>query len=343
MSTQRWISAVLLAALAVLVGIGLWQTSGGTGSAKVAVVREPTGIMGTSCRLVAVVRRGDEDTADQALAKAQAELSRVEGLMSSWIDRSEISRFNSAAAREPVKLSAETLDVLRAARDATEATGGAFDVTCRPLIELWRKAGQSGRRPTEMEIAGAREETGWRGIQLSQNGAIKNAGPIRVDLGGIAKGYAIDMAVEVMRKSGVDGGMVDVGGDLRCFGRPPDGQAWSVQVRDPFAEGVLGKFSLEEGAVCTSGGYARFTEVAGRRYSHIIDPRDGEPVRHVVSATVVAPTARTADIWATALSVLGESGLVKLPDDVEALVITGDASTPRLFGNGRFSEQFAKR
>lgn len=341
MSIRRVIPFVLISGLAVLVGIGLWQTSGGTGRHDVAVVREPTGIMGTSCRLVAVVREGDEGTAEEALAGAQAELSRIEGLMSSWIENSEISRFNAAAAREPVKLSDETLEVLRAARDATEATGGAFDVTCRPLIELWRSAGKAGRHPTEMEIAEAREETGWRGVQLSEHEAIKNAGPIRVDLGGIAKGYAIDRAVEVMRRSGAAGGMVDVGGDLRCFGRPPAGQKWTVQVRDPFAEGVLGEFQFEEGAVCTSGGYARFTEIEGRQYSHIIDPRMGVPVDAVASVTVVAPKAQTADVWATALSVLGEPGLDRLPDGVEALLISGDANTPKILGTGRFPKDLA--
>jgi len=343
MSTQRWISLVLVTGLAVLVGIGLWQTSGGTGRGYVAVVREPVGIMGTSCRLVAVVREGDEEKAEEALAMAQAELSRIEGLMSSWIENSEISRFNAAGARQPVKLSAETLDLLRAARDASEATGGAFDVTCRPLIELWRAAGESGQRPTTAEIAEAQMVTGWLGITLSEHEAIKSSAPIRVDLGGIAKGYAIDRAVEAMREFGVAGGMVDVGGDLRCFGRPPSGHAWGVQVRDPFADRVFGEFSLEEGAVCTSGGYARFTEIEGRRYSHIIDPRRGEPVGHVVSASVVAPTAQTADIWATALSVLGEPGLEELPADVEALLIAGDASAPQLSGKGRFPEDLKKK
>jgi thiamine biosynthesis lipoprotein len=258
--------------------------------------------------------------------------------MSSWIDRSEISRLNAAEANQPVPLSAETLDVLRAARDAQEATGGAFDVTCRPLIELWRDAGESGRRPTDMAIARERVTSNWLGIELSEQVAIKHAATTRVDLGGIAKGYGIDRAIEAMRESGVAGGMVDVGGDLRCFGQPPAGRTWSVQVRDPFADGVLGEFQLEEGAVCTSGGYARFTEIEGRRYGHIIDPRTGRPADNVASVTVVAPTAQTADVWATALSVIGEPGLDMLPDDLEALLIVGDANAPELTGKGRFPE-----
>jgi thiamine biosynthesis lipoprotein len=159
---------------------------------------------------------------------------------------------------------------------------------------------------------------------------------VRVDLGGIAKGYAVDKAIEAMREARVAGGMVDVGGDLRCFGRPPAGQTWSVQVRDPFASGVLGKFQLKGSAVCTSGGYTRFVEIDGRRYGHIVDPRTGLPVDHVASVTVVAPTALAADVWATALSVHGQRGLEMLPEGAEALLVTGNASAPKLVGNGRF-------
>jgi thiamine biosynthesis lipoprotein len=323
--TKQSIAVVLILALAILVGVGLWKTSGGSGPEFVAVVREPEGVMGTSCRLVAVVRRGEEAEATEGLRRAQAELSRVEALMSNWIERSEISQLNSAAADEHVPLSSETLTVLQTARQATHDTDGAFDVTCRPLIELWRETATSGRLPSQGAIRSARDASGWSHFQLGDHGAEKTLAPARVDLGGIAKGYAIDRAVEAMQASGTVGGMVDVGGDIRCFGRPPTGETWTVQIRDPFKRGVLGEFQFDEGAVCTSGNYARFFEIGNRRFSHICDPRTGQPADSAASVTVVAPDAVTADIWTTALSVLGKDGFANLPDGAEALLIIGDA------------------
>jgi thiamine biosynthesis lipoprotein len=143
------------------------------------------------------------------------------------------------------------------------------------------------------------------------------------DLGGIAKGWAIDRAAEVLRRAGVSGGMVDVGGDLVCFGQPPDGQSWPVDIQDPLGPGHLASLHVSGGAVCTSGGYARFVEIGGRRYSHIIDARTGRPAEAALSVTVVAADAVTADIWATALSVLGTAGLERLPEGVEAMMMVG--------------------
>ncbi|MHC4180866.1 MAG: FAD:protein FMN transferase, partial [Planctomycetota bacterium] len=200
---------------------------------------------------------------------------------------------------------------------------GAFDVTCRPLIELWLAAGERGVVPDQSEVAAARAASNWELFELTDTGATKRRATARVDLGGIAKGWAIDRAADVLRRADLSGGMVDVGGDLVCFGRPPQGESWPVTVQDPLGPGDLAKLRLPGGAVCTSGGYARFTEIAGKRYSHIIDPRTSRPADAALSVTIVADTAVTADIWATALSVLGPEGLEKLPNAVEAMIMMG--------------------
>jgi thiamine biosynthesis lipoprotein len=131
---------------------------------------------------------------------------------------------------------------------------------------------------------------------------------VAIDLDGIAEGYAMDRAAEVLQRADVEGGTVDVGGDLRCFGRAPAGAGRPLDIRNPFAAANRGALAVGDGAVCISGSYARFSVIAGTRYGHILDPRTAWPAEVVPSATVVAPAAMTADVWATALSVLGAEG-----------------------------------
>ncbi len=328
MRRDQWIGGGLILTLIVLVGVGLWKTSGGRNPGRIAVVRQCRAVMGTDCTLVAVVPFRRQADAEALLAEAETTLRAAEARMSTWLADSELGRLNAAAAGKEVPLSPQTLEVLRAAREAHLQTGGAFDVTCRPLIELWRHTACEQAvahiclKP--WELAQARARSNWQLIRLTGTGAVKRTPAVRLDLGGIAKGYAIDRAAEVLRAAGVIGGMVDVGGDLLCFGRPLAGETWPVDVKNPSAPGRLVQLRLREGAVCTSGNYARFTEIAGKRYSHIIDPRTGWPAETALSVTVVAPTAMTADIWATALSVLGPEGFERLPEGVEALMVFGN-------------------
>ena len=333
---RRLIPRILLAVLAVLVGVGLWKTSAEQTPTHIAVTRECSHLMGTDASLAAVVPQRRADMAERCLREAEAQLRGVESRMSTWIEGTEVSKLNAAPAGQFVPLSAASLDVLRTARDAHAATGGAFDVTCRPPIELWRRAAERGTPPDAAELAAARDESAWQWIELTEDGAVKRRNSARVDLGGIAKGYAIDRAAEAIRAAGVSGGMVDVGGDLVCFGRPISGGKWNVDIQDPFGPGILATVAIAEGAVCTSGNYARFVEIGGVPYSHILDPRTGIPVDSVASATVLAPTAMTADIWATALSVLGPDGWKRLPEGVEALMIVGTKADYRIIATRGF-------
>jgi len=354
MHKDRWIGVGLIVALAALVSVGLWKTRGGRGPRREAVDRRIDGLMGTTAMLAAVVAPRHAAEAEPLLREAEQTLRRVEARMSTWLDDSETGRLNAAPAGRHVPLSPEVLGLLRTARQAAVDTGGAFDVTCRPLIELWREAGKTGRLPTDAELAAARAASSWdlieldakrlsvkgsdpldiRGrtpLRIGSKGAVKRSDTARVDLGGIAKGYAIDRALDVLKRDGrLEGGLVDVGGDLACFGQPPSGDRWVVDVQNPFGAGVLLRLRIPGGAVCTSGGYARYVEIAGRRYSHILDPRTGRPADAARSVTVVAPTAVTADVWATALSVLGVEGLARLPEGVEALVVEGAEDAPRV-------------
>lgn len=338
MKRGKWVGGGLIGALAVLVAVGLWKTTPRGGPEWIPVVHRPEGIMGTTSTLAAVVGPGDESRGEAALGEAEAELRAVETLMSTWLDDSEISRLNGAKADEEVPLLPETLEVLRSAREAWGETRGAFDVTCRPLVELWKRAGERGTLPTEAELGDALSTVGWGMLELTDAGATKRAAAVRVDLGGIAKGYGVDRAVDVLERSGVAGGLVDVGGDLRCFGRPAEGPSWTVEIRNPFGPAPLGRLALPHGAVCTSGNYARFTEIEGKRYSHIIDPRSGWPADAVPAVTVVAPTALEADVWSTALSVLGPEGFALMPTEVHALMVLGSKNSPHILCTPGFSQ-----
>jgi len=323
--TRRLAGGVLILCLAALTGVALWKTSAPPSPSSVQVlVSHPQGVMGTTCTLVAVIPNPPR-RAENPLGEAEIALRRVEALMSTWLTHSEVSRLNRAGAGEEVALSPETLLVLDAASSAALDTDGAFDVTCRPVIELWREAAERGSLPSDAELVNARAASSWELIELTPSGATKHADSARVDLGGIAKGYGIDQAIEGMMAAGVLGALVDVGGDLRCFGQPPQGSLWLVDIRDPFREGRLAELGVWGAAVCTSGDYARFVEIEGRHYSHIIDPRTGQPSEATTSATVVAQTALDADIWATALSVLGRDGIERLPSGVEAMLVIGEA------------------
>lgn len=326
-SKTAWVGRAVVVALAVVTLIALWKT-GGTGpeSSLVAVVRTPVGIMGTTCTLVAVVPQGRVSAAQQGLEDAERALRQVDALMSTYIDGSEVSIVNRSEAGVTVSLSPSTLAVVAAGREFSRATAGAFDPTCRPLLDLWRRAGMNNQMPHDEERILAREASSWADFEVVNDGLRKTRDSARLDLGGVAKGYGIDRAFAAVEAAGCEGVLVDVGGDVRVGGVDDRGEKWKVVVRDPFGTSVFSSFELGSGSVCTSGSYERFVEIDGVRFSHIIDPRTGFPVRQSPSVTVFADEAMSADAWATALSVLGPEGLADLPSGVEALIVAGDAS-----------------
>lgn len=334
MSSRPRRGPAVIAVLVVVAGIAAWQAPPLPSPPNPPLGAEPRGIMGTTCRLVAVPpsdasAHAARDLTARAVREAEAALRAVEAEMSRWIDGSPLARLNRAPAGQRVPLPPATLAVLRASAEAYTATDGAFAVTSGPLIDLWRAAGEQQRTPRAEAIAAARAASSFSDLVLGPDGVTKRRAELRFDLGGIAKGYAIDRASERMIAAGAAGGLVDVGGDLRVFGAPAQGDRWEVQVRNPFGGDTITTLRVGPSAVCTSGNYFRFVEIEGRRYGHIIDPRTGYPTAGVHSATVVAPDAMRADLWATALAVLGEAGLDLLPADHEALLVLGDPRAPR--------------
>jgi thiamine biosynthesis lipoprotein len=289
--------------------------------------------MGTLANAVAIA--DDADTSVQCVKAVFDQLRGIDDLMSDFIQDSEISKVNQNAATAPVKVSDATFEVLKRALDFSKATEGAFDITVGPLVDLWRSAAEANSTPSEEQISQAREKVGYEKLILDPNEmtvqfAIEG---MRLDLGGIAKGYAIDKAIEAMQKLGALGGMVDLGGDIRCFGIPPKKRdTWLIGLDDPrhpqdiltAAEPLL-VIKLNDTAIATSGDYQRFAWIQGRKYSHIYDRKTGYSSKDLSSVTIIANNATDADALATAVSVMGpEKGLELIENipDTEAILIT---------------------
>ena len=311
-----------------------------------AFATKPQAVMGTDTELTAVALGGDRKKAAAALADAERALRGVEAKMSSWIDATELGQFNDAPPGKASKLSETTLGLLRLSKQLATQTDGAFDVTCRPVLQLWRQAKNAKRLPTDLEIAAALAKCGWDKIELQTNSASKKIDGACVDLGGIAKGFGIDQAAQALQNAGLIGGMVNVGGDVRCFGQRAGGGKWRIGVRSPFDnDPTFAIVSISSGSVCTSGNYERFFTIGSKRYSHIVDPRTGRPVDKAPSVTVFAPTATAADAWATALSVLGEPGLelINEKSGVEAMLVIGTPDDYRVVMTPGFGKLLSKK
>ncbi|MBN1669612.1 MAG: FAD:protein FMN transferase [Kiritimatiellae bacterium] len=245
----------------------------------------------------------------KAMAVARNTLLDLEETLSVYKPASEISRLNRAAGRHSVGLSPSTYEVLRAAKQYGELTSGAFDVTVSPLVALWGfRSGQPTAAPVSAgEVQAVLKQVGGEHLILGQRTAYLDREGLSVDLGGIAKGYAVDVVCQRLSAAGIGNVMVDLGGNIRCLGQAEAGRPWRVGVRNPFRrDAILGILQLTgDESVATSGNYERFVVIEGRRYSHIIDPHTGYPARGVAGVTVIASSATAADAAATGLFVLG--------------------------------------
>lgn len=303
-----------------------------TAPARVSRSRE---IMGTLATLTAVA--DDANRAAAAVEAGYARLADVNRLMSDYVADSEIGRLNRAPAGNPIAVGPETFYCVQRAVEFARASGGAFDATCRPLVALWKAAGEQQRLPTADELRQARDLVGPEKLTLDAGAhtiTLQRAG-MQIDLGGIAKGYALDLAGQAMRQAGAASLLIDVGGDVLALGGTPTGQPWHVGVKHPFTGGLIAVLQVRDRAVATSGVQQRFHEIGGKRYSHIVDPRTGQPAEQAPSVTVIARDGITADAWATAFSVLSVAEGQELlaagaAPGVEVLWVTGSAEQPVL-------------
>ena len=293
-------------------------------------VRETKFLLGTTVQIT--VKGEEKAKAREAIKLAFKELKRIEKLTSKYREGSEISILNREGAKRPVKVSEDTLRVIRESIRIGELTDGAFDITISPLMELWGFSKKEGYRPSEEELREARGLVDYGSISLNgEEGTIKfEKEGMKIDLGGVAKGYGVDRAVEVLRENGISRAIVDAGGDLYLLGKPLEGDFWQVGLKHPRKLGeMLGIVKAADEAVATSGDYENYFILQGKRFCHIIDPATAEPAEGTLSVTVIAREAMRADALATAFFVLGWQRGLKLAsrlEGVEAIIVREDDS-----------------
>lgn len=301
-----------------------------TASAAAPSPRPPTRVaiedkaMGTHMLLAAYTSdKFDEGTLREKLGKALAEIRRLEGLMTTWREESEISRINAAAGKQAVTVSPETLAVIEKSLWMSERSEGVFDITFEAMHGLWKfDQDLEEKIPPRAKVEAARKLIDWRRIKIDHDARtvkLDKAG-MRMSLGGIAKGYAVDAAARVLSAEGLDAFFVQAGGDLYVRGKKPDGSPFRVGVRDPRGRDQNDWFAMLEvvdHAFSTAGDYERGFVKDKKRYHHIIDPRTGFPATASRSVTIWAKDAFTADAIDDAVFILGPEKGMKLVDSLE--------------------------
>ena len=239
----------------------------------------------------------------------QNTLDEINEKMSTYIPQSELSQFNAQHSIDPFSMSEETIEVLRAAQEISTHSQGAFDISIKPLVDLWGFGTKSIEDPPkEKDIALAMGNVGYKKILISDNHIQKLNPSMELDLSAIAKGYAVDRISILLEEKGHEHYMVDIGGEIRAKGKNAKGLEWRIGIETPDAE--RGAYTdvvlLSNMAIATSGDYRNYYEQDGKRISHTIDARTGMPITHTLaSISVLHPSAMMADGWATALNVLG--------------------------------------
>lgn len=285
-------------------------------------------LMGVGARIVLFAP--DEETAVLAASSAFARIADLEAVLSDYRSDSEIMRLRATLADATADLApAETAEIpisddlalaLRLSMDLRARTDGAFDERMGELTSLWRLArnGITPQNKFAWELAFDRMRQEYRVVDLESGGsAISARGVVFLDFGGIGKGFACDQAAHVLRSHAIDRFLIDMGGDLLVGKPPPTQPGWRVAIEgDSSSPGYV---VLAERGIATSGAREQFLEIEGERFSHILDPRRGEPLRHTRSVTVIAADAATADALASALSVLGASAMREIEDRFEDL------------------------
>lgn len=334
--TSKYMYSALIIAVAAVAAFGIRVL---LGPRLRSANRGHRTVMGTFANITAVA--ADSETARTCVEAAFGWLEHVDEVMSDYKADSQLSEVNRDAFDKPVPVDDDLFEVLDIAVEYSRKTGGAFDITVGPIVDLWRQAEEQKLLPTEDELDQARSKVGFEKLVLdAQNKTVRFAvDGMRIDLGGIAKGYAIDTAIEVMQKAGAIGGLIDVGGDVRCFGPPSDDkESWLVGLQDPAADNqLLLVLKLRDMAVATSGGYRRFAEIDDKKYSHIINPTAGASADELISVSVVARTATGADALATAVSVLGRQKGLELVDslvETEAILVGADKTDDLIHTEG---------
>jgi len=293
-------------------------------TASPVVLKRAQVLMGTIVQVTVVAPT--EARAQAAASAAFREIRRLEQLLSTWISTSELSRVNAAAGREAVKVSPDTLAVLAKSLEVGRLTQGGFNIAVGPAVEAWSVT-ERQHIPSEEELDRLKPLVNLEEIRLDSaaSSAFLARQGMRVDVGGIGKGFAADLAAAVMQREGATGGVVALAGDIKTFGRLPEGEAFTFGIRHPRKEGaVLARLVLQDEAISTAGDYERFFERDGVRYHHILDPATLKPAGGCQSVTVVAAEGVMADGLDTGIFVMGPDkgmALIERLPGVEGVIV----------------------
>lgn len=269
----------------------------------------------------------DSIKANKYIDTAIAEISRIEKLISSWDDNSQTSEINRNAGIKPVKVDKELFDLIERAIAISKLTDGAFDISYASMDRIWKFDGSMAKMPSKEEITASVEKVGYQNIVLDKMNStifLKLEG-MKIGFGAIGKGYAADMAKNLLISKGVPSGIINASGDMNTWGKQPNGNEWKVAITNPMDKNkVFALLPITNGAVVTSGNYEKYVNFNGKRYTHIIDPRTGYPSTGIISVTVFAPKAELADALATSVFVMGkEAGLDRINQlpKIECIII----------------------
>lgn len=275
--------------------------------------------MGTNFRIV--LYAAEAQKAETAAKVAFARVGELDQILSDYNPKSELMRLctaNDAKPGEPQRISVELLRVLTVSQELSQKSGGAFDVTIGPLSRIWRLVRRTQQLPEPQELQTALAKTGWQNLILDPQAGtatLKRSG-MRLDLGGIAKGYAADAANRVLAEHGFTRTLVAASGDIRVGDAPPGQKGWTVEIA-PLGQGMPARFvKLANAAVSTSGDLVQSVEIGGVRYSHVLDPKTGLGLTGFRSVTVIAPTATQSDGYSTAASLLPPKQALKLVEGI---------------------------
>ncbi|MEC5129669.1 FAD:protein FMN transferase [Verrucomicrobiales bacterium BCK34] len=272
-------------------------------------VREPH--MGTEFTIRAWAKQGQADDLTLLIGKAFDRVAELNQICSDYLPDSEINQFAKSPSRYPIEVSDDLFDLFAIAGELHSESGGAFDITAGPLIRLWRMTRKNRRMPTREQLSSAKERTGFQNLELDERNKTitKKIDGMLFDLGGIAKGYAADEALEILRDGGFPRALVAASGDIVVGEAPPNEEGWKVGIETLELDTELKNLQvvvLENQAISTSGDTRQYVELNGARYSHIVSTKTGLGLTERIGASVIAPNAVTSDTHATIVTLLGE-------------------------------------
>ena len=315
-----WNRPLIIGLLVILLAMTWWRLQPAEGE-----FRRSKLMMGTVVEIVAGGQ--DTDKLESAVEAAFTEIARLDKLLSRHHQKSDVTRLSKSDNGSTVAM--ETVEVIALGLDVAQRSGGAFDLTLGKLKVLWGFNKETPTVPDQDALSAALIGIGPTALSLDGQQVSKRAPQLQVDLGGIAKGYAVDRAIAVLKEHGVTSAAVNAGGDMYLLGQRPE-RFWRIGIQHPRQkETVLETVQVRDQAVVTSGDYERFFEEDGIRYHHIFDPQNGLPARSCQSVTIIADSVALADALATAVFVLGpEAGLLLLTQypQAEGLIVAADGN-----------------